>query len=212
MSRSVTHLFLSSAVGAALLLAACSSPSSSTSTAAPAIPAVTVSVAQATQTTILQTQSYTGDLRAPGQVSVLPKAAGMIQAMAVDVGSQVKAGDTLAVLDSATAQAQVAQSQAALDQAQAKLAALQAGPRAEDVAVAQATLNQARSKLANQQAGGRSEDVQVAQQTLAAAHSKLSGMLEGRPESIQSAQGCPGRRHRQVDHDPERPNGRRSGR
>ncbi|MDQ6670799.1 MAG: biotin/lipoyl-binding protein, partial [Chloroflexota bacterium] len=175
MSRFVTNLLPSCAVGAALLLAACSSPSSGSTTAAPTIPALTVSEAQATQTSIQQTQSYTGDLRAPGQVSVLPKAVGMIQAMAVDVGSQVKAGDTLAVLDSATAQAQVAQSQAALDQAQAKLAALQVGPRAEDVAVAQATLDQARSKLANLQAGGRTEDVQVAQQTLAAAQAKLDG-------------------------------------
>jgi multidrug resistance efflux pump len=149
---------------------------------------VTVSTTLATQTTIQQTQSYTGDLRARGQVSVVPKTSGMIQTMAVDVGSQVKTVDTLALLDPSSAQAQVEKSKASIDQAQAKLAALLVGARAEDVAVAQATLDEARSKLANMQGGGRAEDIQVALQMLNSAQAKLDGMLHGRPESIQSAQ------------------------
>src|ERR1700694_1286283 len=142
MSRSLSGIALCGGLVITLVFAACSPSSSATTT--PQTPAVTVSTALATQTTIQQTQSYTGDLRAPGQVSVVPKTSGMIRTMAVGVGSQVKTGDTLAVLDPSSAQAQVDQSKASLDQAQAKLAALLVGPRAEDVAVAQATLDEAR--------------------------------------------------------------------
>src|ERR1700730_3257962 len=119
MSRSVPRILLSGALLAVFLLAACSAPATTT-TAPSAPPAVAVAVAEATQGAIQQTLSYSGELRAPAQVSIVAKTGGTVQQLAADVGSRVKAGDVLAVLDPANAQAQVIQSQAAVGQAQAK--------------------------------------------------------------------------------------------
>src|SRR5712692_8028234 len=77
--------------------------SPSATTGSPAQPPLTVSEAQATQGSIHQTLSYTGELRAPGQVSILTRTAGTIQHLAVGVGSQVRAGDVLAIMDSSSA-------------------------------------------------------------------------------------------------------------
>src|SRR5258707_10183986 len=130
-SRSAARVVLSGAMSAVLLLAACSAPATTT-TAPSAPPAVAVSVSEATQGVIEQTLSYSGELRAPAQVSIVAKTGGTIQQLSVAVGGPVKAGDVLAVLDPANAQAQVVQAQAAVSQARAKLASIQAGARADD--------------------------------------------------------------------------------
>src|SRR2546425_10906942 len=175
---------LSGAMSVVLLLAACSAPATTT-TAPSASPAVAVAVAEATQGVIQQTLSYSGELRAPAQVSIVAKVGGTIQQLPVGVGSHVTAGDVLAVLDPANAQAQVIQSQAAVGQARAKLASIQAGARDDDVAAAEATLNQQQAKLTSLQNQGRPEDIAAAQAALAAQQAKLDLMLQGgRPESI----------------------------
>ena len=79
-------------LGIVLLLAACSAPAT---TAPSASPAVAVAVAEATQGAIQQTLSYSGELRAPAQVSIVAKAGGTIQQIPVGVGSHVTAGDEL---------------------------------------------------------------------------------------------------------------------
>src|SRR5229473_8210207 len=155
VSRSAAHVLLSGAIGVVLLLAACSAPAT---TAPSAPPAVAVAVAEATQGVIQQTLSVSGELRAPAQVSIVAKVGGTIQQLPVGVGSHVTAGDVLAVLDPANAQAQVIQSQAAASQSRAKLASIQAGARDDDVAAAEATLNQQQAKLASVQNQGRPED------------------------------------------------------
>jgi multidrug efflux pump subunit AcrA (membrane-fusion protein) len=104
MSRSAARVLLTGAIGVVLLLAACSAPAT---TAPSASPAVAVAVAEATQGVIQQTLSYSGELRAPAQVSIVAKVGGAIQQLTVGVGSHVTAGDVLAVLDPANAQARV---------------------------------------------------------------------------------------------------------
>src|ERR1700716_4435103 len=181
---SYSRVVLSGAMSLVLLLAACSAPAP-TPTAPSAPPAVAVAVAEATQGVIQQTLSYSGELRAPAQVSVVAKVGGTIQQLPVGVGSHVTAGDVLAVLDPANAQAQVIQSQAAVSQARAKLASIQTGARADDVAAAEATLNQQQAKLASLQNQGRPEDVRAAQSALDAQQAKLDVMLQGgRAESL----------------------------
>src|SRR3982074_470691 len=105
-----------------LLLAACAPQASPATNSPPPPPAVAVSVAQARQGPIQQSLTYSGDLVAARQITVLPKVSGQIQDLPVGLGSPVKAGDVLARLDPRTMQTQVQQAQAGLVQAQAKRA------------------------------------------------------------------------------------------
>ncbi len=66
----------------------------------------------------------------------------------VDVGSTVKAGDVLARLDTSLLDAEVVKAEAGLAIAQASLARIKAGPRAEQVAEAQSNLAATQSSVA----------------------------------------------------------------
>jgi len=93
------------------------------------VPAAPVTAQTASRGVIQQTLSYSGDIRAREQVSVLPKNSGRVERMLVDVGSKVKAGDTIATLEQESAQISALQARATLAGAEAKLASLQNGPR-----------------------------------------------------------------------------------
>ena len=82
---------------------------------------------------IAQTLSFSGDVRAQNQVTVLPKASGRVQQMLVDIGATVRSGDTIAVLESDSPEIAVLQAQASLSAAQSKLATIQAGAKPDDV-------------------------------------------------------------------------------
>lgn len=154
------------------LFAACAPQASPATSSAPPPPAVAVSVALARHGPIQQRLTYSGDLVAARQITVLPKVSGQIQDLPVGLGSPVKAGDVLATLDPRTTQTQVQQAQAGLVQAQAKLTSMQAGPRQEDVAAANATLAIQQAKLTSMQAQGRAEDFASAQSALQMQQSK----------------------------------------
>jgi RND family efflux transporter MFP subunit len=133
--------------------------------------------------------SYAGAVTATDQVNLVPKTSGIIQSIPVDVGTRVRAGQVLATLDPGTLTDQLAQAQAGLDQAQAKLQQILAQGRPEDVAAATAQLQQAQARLDSMTAQGRPEDINAAQQALAAAQAKLDNMTQGgRPEAIGQAQ------------------------
>src|SRR5207248_3024742 len=112
---------------------------------------------------IQQTLTYSGDVRAKDQITVLPKASGRVQNVLVDIGTSVHAGDVLAELEQDSPEIAVLQARANLAAAQSKLATVRAGGKADDVAAAQEALAQLQSKLASMQAGGRTEDVAAAQ-------------------------------------------------
>lgn len=90
---------------------------------------------------------------------------GRVQAVAVSVGQEVQPDEVLVTLETAGLEAEVAQAEAALRVAQARLAALEAGPRPEEVAVAEAQLAAAQAALVQAvaqrdrlwQAGGEGE-------------------------------------------------------
>lgn len=109
--------------------------------ASPTAPAgVAVTVQNASRGNLQASLSYTGDVRAKAQVSIVPRvSSSRIEEMRVDIGSEVKAGDIVAVLDRATLQASVRSAQGTLQQAQARLDGLQ-NPRQEDIAVARANV------------------------------------------------------------------------
>src|SRR5216684_9380912 len=121
--------------------------------------AITVPAAAAQRGDIQQTVAYSGDVRAREQITVLPKASGRVKSVLVDIGSPVHAGDVLAELEQDSPEIQVLQARANLAAAQAKLATIQAGGKADDIAAAEEGLAQQQSRLASMQAQGRADDV-----------------------------------------------------
>ncbi len=77
---------------------------------------------------------------------------GRVEALMVDEGDAVTQGQTLAQLDTALLQAQLAAAQAQRDAAEATVRVLEEGPRPEDLAVAQATLHLAQVQVEAAQA------------------------------------------------------------
>ena len=149
--------------------------------------AAVVRTAPATLGSISAELSYASAVQPTQQVSVTPRAVGVVQDILVDVGQTVHKGDVLAVLDQTNAQAQVQQAQAGLQAAQAKLAQVQAGARPEDIAAAQAQVAQAQARLAGL-VGGRPEDVNAAQAQLDAAQAKLDQLQHPLPADVEAAQ------------------------
>src|SRR5919199_1194517 len=180
--------------GSALFVAGCgplavpgASPSGSQ------VQALAVPAAAAQTGEIRQTLSYSGDVRAKEQITVLPKASGRVQRVLVDVGSPVHAGDLLAELEQDSPEIQVLQARANLAAAQAKLATIQAGAKPDDVAAAEEALGQQQARLEAMQAQARPEDVAAAHAALAAQSARLNLMLSGgRPAAAGHGPGPPG--------------------
>ena len=77
------------------------------------------------------------------EIAIAPEIGGRVEAITVDEGDRVTTGQEIVRLDRAMINAQIAQAQAALDTANAQLAQVKAGARAEDIRQAEATLAQA---------------------------------------------------------------------
>ncbi|MCL5026180.1 MAG: efflux RND transporter periplasmic adaptor subunit [Chloroflexi bacterium] len=134
------------------------------------------------------TLSYSGDVKPKSQAAVTAKMVGRIEQINVDVGSEVKAGDVIAVLEHSTIDAQVNQAETALLVAKARLAQMEAGPRQETVAQAEANLDSMKQKLASGNAGPRTEAVAQAEANLRQAEAKLAQLQAGpTPEQIEVA-------------------------
>lgn len=91
--------------------------------------------------------SYSGTIQPEDEVTIAPGAAGRIESVPVEVGDEVKAGDTIATIESDTYLAQIKQAEAALTMAQLNLAKMQLGSRPEEIAAAQAAVELARASL-----------------------------------------------------------------
>src|SRR5258708_32460215 len=178
---------LAGIVAVSVLVAGCgplANTGSSTQAQAVSVPATTVQRGE-----IQQTIAYSGDVRAREQITVLPKASGRVQRVLVDLGTPVHAGDVLAELEQDSPEIQVLQARANLAAAQAKLATVQAGGKADDIAAAEEGLAQQQARLTSMQAQGRAEDIAGAPAGLAAQTAKLNLVLGGgRPEPISIAQ------------------------
>ena len=185
-----TRFKIALAVASATVLAAgCGPLAVPGSSTASQTQAINVPAATAQRGNIQQTLTYSGNVQARDQITVLPKASGRVQQVLVDVGSTVHAGDVLAQLEQDSPEIAVLQARANLAAAQSKLATVQAGPKADDVLAAQEGLAQQQARLASMQAGGRPEDVAAAQSSVAAQMAKLNLMLSGgRPEAVAAAQ------------------------
>jgi RND family efflux transporter MFP subunit len=80
-----------------------------------------VSVEPASSTSLVRTVTVTGTLAAEDQVALGFQVAGRVEAMAVDLGSRVQAGQVIARLAPVDFQLRVQQAEAALQQARARL-------------------------------------------------------------------------------------------
>jgi HlyD family secretion protein len=139
-----------------------------------AIPAV--STVQAKTGSITAVVNSTGQVAPWTQAKLSFRTSGRIVSIPVRVGDAVKKGNPLASLDATDLKIQVEQAQANLDSAQAKLDAIEQGPRKEDVAAAQAALDAAQAKLNGMLSGGRAEDIKSAEAALASAQAKQAGV------------------------------------
>ncbi|ATW27776.1 efflux RND transporter periplasmic adaptor subunit [Candidatus Formimonas warabiya] len=90
-----------------------------------------------------------GKIDAGEKADITTKISGNVANISVDVGSVVKKGDTLVILDTKDYQAQVAQAQAGVTTAEANLTKTKAGARPEQIAQAKAALDSAKINYEN---------------------------------------------------------------
>ena len=89
---------------------------------------------------------YSGTIEAV-EVDVAPEISGRILERPVDEGDQVKAGDTIAVIDPEPYRIALAQTEAALAEAKARTSLLAAGYRQEEIAAAAREVDEAQAQL-----------------------------------------------------------------
>ena len=132
-----------------LVLTACSPAQQPAAQAASAEEDVATSVrAEAAKTgDISVIYSYSADLNAQESLKVMPVAAGRIEAVYVQVGDTVSAGDPIAEVEKKTYEAQLKQAEAGLDVARLQLAKMDEGTRPEQIAAAQAAVQFARDAV-----------------------------------------------------------------
>jgi len=117
-------------------------------------------------------------IRVSGNVEVTDaevsfKIPGRVEARLVDEGETVKAGQTVARLDSAELIQEVAIGRAEVQAVQAVLAELEAGSRPEEIAQAEASAEQAKARLDEMLAGSRPEELSAAEAVLRRAQAEV---------------------------------------
>lgn len=105
------------------------------------------------QTVEVRRQQIQPEISASGRVvprqsvNISPKSSGRLNELYVDQGARVTKGQVIARMDDREEQAQLQQAKANLAQAEARLALLVAGNRAEDIAQARAQVTAAKARL-----------------------------------------------------------------
>lgn len=141
--------------------------------------AIPITSALVTQGSIAATLVYSGNVQARSQVNVVPKITGRVERLYVDIGDEVRQGEVIAELDRATLDAQVQQAEAAVSVAQARLAQVQAGSKAEDIEAAAAAVRSAEARLDQARSGARAEEIAAARAQVGQAQSRLDALLAG---------------------------------
>jgi multidrug resistance efflux pump len=108
---------------------------------------------------------------------------GVVDEVLVAEGDAVTAGQLLLRIQSQKQAAAVAQAEAALAGAQARVAELKAGPRPQEIEAAQAAVAAAQAGLDKLQAGATAEEIAAAQAGLAQAQASLAKTTEGPDEN-----------------------------
>jgi HlyD family secretion protein len=148
-----------------------------------------VSVAAAEQRDIANTFEATGSLEAPLDVKLSPKVSGRITYLAVHEGDRIHSGQVLVRLDPAEVEADVRQAQAALSEAQYRLAQAQIVENPTTVAVA-TQVRQQEAAVASAQADFDQAEQNLEAQIAAAeaAVTDVQGRIESASAAIDNAQ------------------------
>jgi len=117
--------------------------------------------------------AFTAQIQTKGEVAVVPRVTATLNQLSVDLGSRVRAGDTLAELDHTDLDQQVLAAQAAQASAEARLAALKAGRKPEVLAAAQANYNAAAARVKALQSARDNADIPTLDQRVKDARATL---------------------------------------
>jgi RND family efflux transporter MFP subunit len=157
---------------------------------------------------------FTAQLRTKGEVAIVPRVTARVDRVMVDVGSRVRAGDTLAELDRGELDRQVLQAQAVQAAAEARLAELKAGPKAEVLAQAQANQKAAQARVAALESARSAGDAASAEKRVQDARTALDqaqAALQPDAQAVgqaESALNAARTRLSQIQSDPARANDR----
>jgi HlyD family secretion protein len=148
----------------------------------------TAVTAAVTRGNIEETVSATGHVSAKQEATLTFASSGRIDAVLVEEGQQVKAGQALARLDTTSLEWQVTRSQASLNTAQVRLEQARQPASQEDLASAQAALDSAMANYENVKAGPTAEDLASAQAALDSAKTNYDKVKAGpTPADLASA-------------------------
>lgn len=115
---------------------------------------------------IVATVSATGSVAPAREVTLTFKSGGRVAKVLVAEGQAVQEGDSLARLETADLEQQLAQAQASLIISEARLAQTEAGPNPQELASARASLESAQANLERLREGPSEEDIIIAQADL----------------------------------------------
>ncbi len=131
-----------------------------------------------------------GDIIAEGAIEpaswneIAYPVAGTVEEVLVVEGDLVEEGQILARLDSVYQQAALAQAEAGLRRAEARLEELKAGPRPQEIEVAQTAIEAAQAQLDRIQQPARPVEIAPAQAALGIAQASLQKVQEGASEDL----------------------------
>ncbi len=113
------------------------------------LPSRHVTIAEVTSSTVERSLKASGTIEAYELIPVMSQATGLqIKEILVDEGDYVQRGQVLARLNSDALEAEYLQAQGAFAQAEARLAAIEAGTRVEEIARAQERVNSLAAEVA----------------------------------------------------------------
>lgn len=136
-------------------------------------PATSVKLTTVATTTVQESSVFVATLESPRFVTIKPQIEGRIKQLYIKEGDRVQQGQPIFSLQSDDTQALLQQRKAALAQAKANLALLNAGTRPEQIAQARATLTQAQARLRDAQSGAQPQEIAQAVAQIDAAKSTL---------------------------------------
>ncbi len=153
-------------------------------------PVATTTTATVGQGDLTINVSGSGSIAAARSVDLPFQQAGTVTSVAVKVGDQVHAGQTLAQIDASELQLQLQQAQANLKAAEAKFSQTKSGTATpQDIASAQASLTSAKAQLDKTRTGSATKaDIQSAQAQLDAAQAKLDALKNPSATNLSAAQ------------------------
>lgn len=169
----------------ALILSGCGSKSKTVTTVQEEY--TPVEVAAIKKDTIYNSTMITGKVSGKTDVAVIPKVAGKVAEVSVKVGQQVKAGETIAILDKTDLQNRVEQAKASMDTAAIGIEQAKDSVATSSVGVKQAEASTATAEIGVEQAQVALKQAQDSIKSVQAAYNLAKANYDASYEKIQNA-------------------------